>query len=576
MTTTAPAPTAAGPVGAVAWPRIARLWLSPTIAVLAVGVGLALGWHGVDVAASTHRIHEFRQHGYGLWDASWYGGQWTLDYSLAFAPVASTIGLPAVALVSAAVATWSFQRIVDRHVEAVAAACAAGVVFALGNVVQTSIGQLPYLSGEAVGLAALALAARRWWLPAWVLALGTSLLSPLAGLFVAVAAGAWALNAAWDAVRARPAGVGGLFGVAPAAAKAPVGNAAAPTGAWPSVRIAIAAAAVAVAAGVPIVTTAVLFPGEGQMPFSLTDCAWDLAIAIAVGLATRRSERVLRTGIAIYAVALVGSWAVASPLGGNVGRLGDVMALPVATLALWSRRRVVLGFLAVPLVASSWVPAWGAMTSTHTAASTERSFYVPLDRWLHGVDPGGLEGRVEVVPTFSHWESVWVADAVPIARGWERQSDVTLNPIFYRTGRIGAGPYHRWLVANGVRWVALPHAPLDYAGVQEAKLVDAGVPGLTPVWHDRDWRVYRVDRSSGLVAGHATVVRMANSSIAVRTATAGTFTVRVRSNADWRVTSGSACLTTTPGGWIGLHTPTPETVNLDLSLTGPSAACRGS
>jgi hypothetical protein len=57
----------------------------------------------------------------------------------------------------------------------------------------------------------------------------------------------------------------------------------------------------------------------------------------------------------------------------------------------------------------------------------------------------------------------------------------------------------------------VPDAPLDFAGTREAKLVAAGVPGLTPAWHDTDWQVYRVDGSTGLIAGDATVRRLGNA-----------------------------------------------------------------
>ncbi len=50
---------------------------------------------------------------------------------------------------------------------------------------------------------------------------------------------------------------------------------------------------------------------------------------------------------------------------------------------------------------------------------------------------------------------------------------------------------------NGVRFVALPDVKLDYAAVAEGALLEAGVPGLRPVWHDSHWKVYAVVVDSG-------------------------------------------------------------------------------
>ena len=89
----------------------------------------------------------------------------------------------------------------------------------------------------------------------------------------------------------------------------------------------------------------------------------------------------------------------------------------------------------------------------------------------------GPLGRVEVVPTALHWEAVYVALRFPLARGWERQLDTANNPIFYDPGRLTPRSYRAWLLDNGVRFVALSDARLDYAAYGEAYLVRRGVPG---------------------------------------------------------------------------------------------------
>ena len=94
-----------------------------------------------------------------------------------------------------------------------------------------------------------------------------------------------------------------------------------------------------------------------------------------------------------------------------------------------------------------------------------------------------------------------MAPVMPLARGWERQLDEADNPLFYGgAGDLDAGVLPAWLLDNGVRFVALPDAPLDFAGTAEARLVAAGVPGLDLIWRSPHWRLYQVEGSSGIVA----------------------------------------------------------------------------
>ncbi len=530
-------PTGAGDLRAR---QVADAVAAPAIAAAVVGLGLLLGWGGVDVAASVHRIEQFHSGGFALWDPTWFGGQWTLAYSVVFTPVAAALGLPALSIAAAVVATASFQRLVSgRGSLRPGAAGAATLVFAVGTVVETAIGQVPYLTGEAVGLAALACAASRRWVPAVVLALVSTLVSPLAGLFAGIAAGGWAI----DRFAGRPRRQGMLL------------------------------ALVAIAAVAPIAAVGIAFPQPGVMPFSAVDATWDLVIAVGVLAAAPRRPSAVRVGLGMYAVAVVGAWALASPVGGNVGRAEDSLALPLAVAFLWGRTRVLLVVAAVPLFLSAWDPAWGAMSSIPADPATRAGYYAPLDAWLHHADPGGSAGRVEVVPTRAHWESVWVARAVPLARGWERQSDVSLDPIFYRSSGFGPLDYRRWLLGAGVRWVALAAAPLDSSGVREAQVLERGVPGLREVWRDRDWRVWAVDRSPGLTGAGAVVTASTPDTISVVAERAGTVTLRVRPSGRWRLTRGAGCVRPGPGGWLELTTRRPGRVTLSVGLVGTGAGC---
>ena len=68
-----------------------------------------------------------------------------------------------------------------------------------------------------------------------------------------------------------------------------------------------------------------------------------------------------------------------------------------------------------------------------------------------------------------------------LPRGWERQLDVAYNALFYNPGRLPPAAYRTWLLSNGVSFVALANAPLDYAATTEAALLRSGaVSGLQP------------------------------------------------------------------------------------------------
>ena len=163
---------------------------------------------------------------------------------------------------------------------------------------------------------------------------------------------------------------------------------------------------------------------------------------------------------------------------------------PLAACVLWTHRRWLLAAAVVPLVCLQWSPAFATFTTNRNDPSTHAAYFSPLLGFLaRHAEPAG---RVEIVPTRLHWEAAYAAPFVPLARGWERQLDTADNPLFYDDELLNPASYHSWLVANGVRYVALPDAPLDYAATKESRLLEAGVPGLTLAWHSSNWRVFEV------------------------------------------------------------------------------------
>ena len=135
--------------------------------------------------------------------------------------------------------------------------------------------------------------------------------------------------------------------------------------------------------------------------------------------------------------------------------------------------------------------------------------------------PGPI--RVEVPPTLEHWEAAFVAPHVSLARGWERQLDIANNDLFYVTGALTPASYQAWLDTNGVTWVALPTAPLDYAAQAEARLLDSGqVPGLRLAWVTPQWQLWQVEGSPGLVSGPARLTSLVPDHLTLQVSPAGT------------------------------------------------------
>ena len=65
-------------------------------------------------------------------------------------------------------------------------------------------------------------------------------------------------------------------------------------------------------------------------------------------LAIPRGATTLRAGVAVYALATLAVYAIPSPIGSNVVRLGSLLAAPLAALLWWRRRPVLLALCAVP------------------------------------------------------------------------------------------------------------------------------------------------------------------------------------------------------------------------------------
>lgn len=553
MTAHSPTPAGTTPLATRARKLLAG---PPALAAALATLAWILGVQGTDQAAQTFWVLEMRRHGLALFDSSWYGGTYPLSYSAAFPVLGAVLGLAGSAVVMTTLATWAFDRLTSDYF---GRRSAGSWYFAVSSLLQVAIGQLPFLSGEAFGLCAMLAMTRRRRGLALALGVASALCSPLAAAFLALACLAWG----W---RSRGAN-------------------------WWPVWLAVLSMGV-------VGLISVVFPGTGYFPFSWTELVMIELLCLAVGSPLVHTTPAVRVAVAIYAVASLASFLIPNPLGGNAGRLATAVGIPLLACFItapdaqrlrlsppeWlgrARHRVsalhrpsdlrwqrYAGVVLLPFAVWQWAPGVTAVTSSHGDPSTREAFYAPLLQRLAAA-PGGPE-RIEIVPTAEHWEAAFVATTVPLARGWERQIDTARNPIFYQPGLLTAASYQHWLVANGVSWVALPAAPIDYAGKQEAALVSSGtVPDLTEVWHTASWRLWRVDDSPGIVSGPARLVAVAPDELDLVASAPGTVTVRVRWTSYWALPTGAGCLSTDPSGWTILHLTRAGPVQLNAAL-GPA------
>jgi hypothetical protein len=461
-------------------PSQARPALAPWAVALAVALPLALAYLIVqppagDLAAATYRGDLFARVGFALRDSGWYAahGHYLPGYSLLSPELGAWLGVYTVLSLSA-LATAALFGLIAQRVFSPAGARVAAAWFALGFGVGLLSGRVPYDLGFAIGLAAvLALLCDRLAL-ALALALLTSLASPVAGAFLALAGVAVALARGWE--RHRHAG---------GETRSRVG---------PERGLALAGAALT-----PIAILALAFPEGGWEPFA-PSAFWPalagvllIALLLPQGSLTPRARLIVRAGAALYALALIGSFALHTPVGGNSARLGALLAGPLLAGVLWDRHRLILCLL-VPVLLY-WQIETPINDEVELAGdpSVHAAYYAPLRAELSALTHG-RRTIVEVPLTGSHWEAADLAghDGIALARGWERQLDTRYAHLFYAP-TLSASAYAAWLRANRVAYVALPDVRLDEAGRAEGALIAHGLPYLRELWRSAHWRLYAFD-----------------------------------------------------------------------------------
>ena len=488
---------------------VAAARLSLLASAVVVALWSVLQPRTADLAAQVYRTGLFERAGWILWDNSWYGGHHVPGYSLLTPWLMSHAGIGVTGAVAAAVTAVAFAAIVRPLRPHGWLWPTAWVAWAAAG--DLLIGRVTYSVGLALAmLAVLALTRGRRELAACGLGVLCAAASPVAGLFLVLTLAVW-----WTVARGRAI-------------------------------LAVAGCSAAVTVG-----CALLFGDGGVQPYALGAAALAVAITMALRWGLADDALLARRALLTYALAATASCLLPTPMGSNIARLGVAFALPVALLA---RRRVGRGYLGLlGLGASAWLvfaPATEIAKSIN-APETQAAYYAPLLVQLQR--RATAPGRVEVVPSRTRWESVYVGSRYPLARGWETQLDRARNELFYVPGLAGLR-YLRWLRANAVRFVAVSRAPKERWGRAEGALVRRGVAGLRLAWSSHDWQLYAVDAPWPLASG-ARVTRVGADSVVLRAVRADVV-LRVRWSRFWDGGPG-VCIARRPDGFMDLTVRRP-------------------
>jgi len=487
------------------WGGIDPRRVAPTVVAAAFAIAYVIvSPPSLDLAAHLLRAKLFSSEGFGVWNNWWYGGHHVPGYSVLFPPIAAALTPQVAAGLAACGSAALFEMLV--HEQFGEDAWVGALWFGAGTATNLFTGRLTFAFGLLPAIAcALALSRRR---TGWAVVFGviTPLASPVAALFAALAAAAFAIGRYFNERRLRAT----LPGVA-----------------------------VIVAALSPVGLLAVAFPEGGSEPFTWATL-WPIpAIALVAALAIPKREVTLIAGVVLYAVGCIAAFKVATPVGSNAARLGPLLAGPLAALLWWPRHKGWLAVVALPLLYFQWQAPIRDVRTSAGDPSVKASYYQPLLSFLEAQP--GPPFRVEIPFTRFHWEAYEVAPRFPLARGWERQLDIKYNGLFYN-GRLTPATYDAWLHQLAVRFVAVSDADLDYSAHNETALINRGLPYLRLVFKSAHWHVYAVQDPTPIAQGAATLRALGPSSLTLQASRPGTVRLRVRFTPYWALSQGSGCV----------------------------------
>jgi hypothetical protein len=468
---------------------------------------------GGDLAAQSAWAEFALRHPGSAYDLAWYGGMHPASYSVISPYLMALLGVRTTGVIAGTLSAAILALLLMRS--GIRRPLAPSLWGAFSLSCNAMSGRVTFALGVLFGLAAVtvvfAARGRRAPRAAAVVVLGVlaTLASPMAGLFLEVAAAALFLTR-----RRRPA--------------------------------------YALAAGPPLVVaaSALLFPFSGVQPFPWFLVAAPVASAVALAVYAPKAWRNVRAGAVVYAVGTVLTWIIPSQVGSNVDRLALLFGGAVLLAAAMERKIFIL-YVAFAATGISQVvrPVFDVVNTSsrkgHAGAVIAELRRVRADR-----------GRVEVVPERSHVEASELAPQVNLARGWNRQADVDRNALFY-DGSLTPETYHAWLRRWAVRYVVLSDSAPDWPGIHEAQIVRDGQPWLRQIWRDRHWRLYRVTDPEPLADPPAIVDRTNDGELDVTVPAGGWVLVRVPWSPWLGVPSESRGCVARAGDWTRLYAPAP-------------------
>jgi hypothetical protein len=503
-----------------------RRMLTWFVPVVGLALYLILVPQVPDFAAQATRAAIFDRLGSVSWWPGWYGGMELPTYSVLAPGIMATIGhlvgssdggVAITGAIASAISMWVGHQLLRGS----ARPRAASVAFAGTVLINLFGGRITFLVGLAAAmLAVYALVHRHPWL-AGVATIVSVLGSPLAGLFTGIVAAAVLVS---DRTR-RPQ-----------------------------------ALVVGVATALSLGALAVLFRSPGVMGSPPAQILFAL-LGIVLVLIACRQEPTIRAGAVIVAVGLLVCLVVPNSVGLNLTRMVWLLAAPLIVGYGHRPDKHVLALTCLALVFPAVDVTWQLAEADSPSASA--SYYQPLLAQLgQRLDSGDHIGqRVEVVEPQTKGAARYVGETTPVARGWERQADVVDNPIFYNEGALNPSSYRAWLDELAVAYVAVPSTKLDFASVDEAKLIAAGLPYLHLVWSNSDWKLYRVADPAPLVRG-AQIISMSGNQLRMQVSRPGLVPIQIRWSNHLAVLDGTVpvslgvrargCLSQN-GDWTLLH-----------------------
>lgn len=435
----------------------------PGAVAVALGVAyLCLPLMGVDLAAQMARADFARDHAGTPVDFRWFGGTVTFGYSLWVAPAVALLGARVASVIATTAATLALTLLFKRAGSP--RPVIAGIVAAVSMSCSLVEGRVAFNIGMALGLWALYFLGRTQpssRVCAAVLAFLTGTASPVAALLLWVCAGALVL-----------------------------------------MRRHRDAATILVTSATPVLIMVLLFSEGGRQIFGRGGFTHALVVTLIVAAVLPRSQRLVRWGALLGAVMLIGAYAIHTPVGSNSVRLSILFAIPVVVAFAQMRVWYTTGIVAVLVYLQNPVPL---DTLRYTgSADAQSTFYAPLVDEIQSRGP--VTGRIEVPELASHWDAVFLARELPLARGWLRQTDVKLNEAYFYS-RLNDRSYRRFLDENRVQYVALPKARLTSFGNRERRLAERQPDYLTEEWSNSHWRLYSVNQHRPIVGYPGALVR---------------------------------------------------------------------